>query len=232
MVILCYNGRLRKMWEVMHECHKSQFLIMTSIHKNSYTKISLQSDTHRQITIYLESELSTLSSSFTKWISAQKTYVQSLNMWLDKCVPPQKSVKKRRRQQPSLRDYGPPIYVTCGVWLEKLENLPVKEVADSIKDLAAEINHFLPRQEKVKGGHHAMPWQRVNNSDDPAGVNLLQEEVSEDRNASFDRLKSRLEGFLAQLSKFSGLSLEMFTDLQKAIQDKKNHYARVHSKSS
>ncbi|KAF5767864.1 putative nitrate regulatory gene2 protein [Helianthus annuus] len=224
---------LRKMWEVMHDCHKTQFLIISSTHKSTHTKISLQSDSHRQIAVYLESELNTLSSSFTKWIGAQKTYVQSLNMWLSKCAPPQQSVNKRkRRPQPSLKDFGPPIYVACGVWLEKLDTLPTKEVADSIKDLAAEIGHFLPRQEKVKGGHHSMPWQRVNNSDDPVGVNLLQEEVLEDRNANFDRLKSRLEGFLGQLSNFSGLSFEMFKDLQKAIEDRKIRYARTHSKSS
>ncbi|KAL8246154.1 hypothetical protein R6Q59_007370 [Mikania micrantha] len=218
---------LRKMWEVMHECHKTQLLIISAIHKNSHIKILLQSDSHRQITIYLENELSTLSSVFTKWIGAQKTYVEALNKWLHKCVPTKQSVNRRRRPPPSLKDYGPPIYVTCGVWLEKLETLPTKEVADSIKDLAAEIGHFLPRQEKVKGG---MPWQHANNdTHDPAGVNLLREE--ENRNANFDRLKSRLEGFLGQLSKFSGLSLTMFTDLQNAIQHKKNQYARNHSKS-
>lgn len=216
---------LRKMWEVMHECHKTQFLIISSMNKNTHTQISLQSDSHRQITIYLESELSTLSSSFTKWIGSQKAYVQSLNGWLHKCVPPQQSTRKKRRQQPSLRDYGPPIYVTCGVWLDKLDCLPTKEVADSIKDLAAAIDHFLPRQEKSKGAHrHSVP-------DDPEGVNLLREEALEVRNASFDRVKSRLEGFLGQLSKFSGLSVEMFADLQKAIEDKKSIYARIHSQS-
>lgn len=218
------------MWEVMHECHQSQFLIISAIHRNTLTKISLQSDSHRQIAIYLESELSTLSSSFTKWIGAQKAYVQSLDGWLNKCVARQQFTKKKRRQQPPLREYGPPIYVTCGVWLEKLVSLPTKEVADSIKELAAEINHFLPRQEKDH--HHSLPWQKVNNRDDPAGVNLLQEEeVSEDRNANFDHLKSCLEGFLGKLSKFSGSSVEMFTDLQKAIQDKKNIYAPIHSQS-
>ncbi|CAH1439723.1 unnamed protein product [Lactuca virosa] len=190
---------LRKMWEMMHECHKSQLSIISSIQINSHTKISLQSDSHRQITIYLESELRTLSSSFTKWIGSQKAYVQSLDGWLHKCVPPQQSTKKKRRQQPLLRDYGPPIYVTLGIWLEKLETLPTKEVADSIKDLAAEIDHFIP-QEKAQG------------------VNLLNDELLEDR---FDRLRLRLEGFLGQLSNFSGLSMEMFTDLQKAIQDRK-----------
>nr|GEU61617.1 nitrate regulatory gene2 protein [Tanacetum cinerariifolium] len=221
---------LRKMWEVMHGCHKSQFLIISALHKNTLTKISLQSDSHRQITIYLESELSTLSSSFTKWIGAQKAYVQSLNGWLHKCVPLQQSTRKKRRPQPSLIDYGPPIYVTCGVWLERLEKLPTKEVADSIKELAAEIDHFLPRQEKAKGGH-SLPWQHVNHSDDPVRVNLLHVEVSDDRNANFDRLKSRLEGFLGQLSRFSGSSVEMFTDLQKAIEDRKLIYARIHSQS-
>nr|XP_043640128.1 protein ROLLING AND ERECT LEAF 2 [Erigeron canadensis]XP_043640136.1 protein ROLLING AND ERECT LEAF 2 [Erigeron canadensis] len=216
---------LRKMWEVMNECHKTQYLIISTLHKNTRTKISLQSDSHRQITIYLENELITLSSSFTKWIGAQKAYVQSLDGWLHKCAPPQQYTRKKRRQQPSLRDYGPPIYITCGFWLDRLDKLPTKEVADAIKDLAAEINHFLPRQEKSKGGrHHSLP-------NDPAGVNLLGEEALEDRIADFDRLRSCLEGFLEKLSKFSGLSVEMFTDLQKAIQDKKIVYARIHSQS-
>ncbi|XP_071736247.1 uncharacterized protein [Rutidosis leptorrhynchoides] len=216
---------LRKMWEVMHECHKEQFLIISSINKNTHTKISIQSDMHRQITVHLESELSTLSSSFTKWIGSQKSYVQSLDGWLHKCVPPQQSTKKKRRQPPSLRDYGPPIYVTCGVWLDNLKTLPTKEVADSCKNLAAAIGHFLPRQEKSKGAHrHSLPG-------DPAGESLLPEEGLEDRNASFDRVKSRLEDFVGQLSKFSGLSVDMFVDLQKAIQDKKNIYARIHSQS-
>lgn len=221
---------LRKMWEVMHECHNSQFLIISSL-INSHTKISLQSDSHRHITIYLESELSILSSSFTKWIGSQKAYVQSLNAWLHKCVPPEQSTRKKRRQQRPLHVYGPPIYVTLGFWLEKLETLPTKEVADSIKDLAAEIDRFIP-QEKAQGkfGNRSLPWQNVK-TDDPVGMNLLKEEVLEDRNVSFDRLRLRLEGFLGQLSKFSGLSVEMFTDLQKAIQDKKNHYSRIHSLS-
>ncbi|XP_023766638.1 protein ALTERED PHOSPHATE STARVATION RESPONSE 1 [Lactuca sativa] len=225
---------LRKMWETMHECHNSQLLIISSLQINSHNKISLQSDSHRQISIYLESELRTLSSSFTKWIGSQKAYVQSLNGWLHKCVPPQQSTKKKRRQQPLLRDYGPPIYVTLGIWLEKLETLPTKEVADSIKDLAAEIDHFIP-QEKAQGkfASASLPWQKnVVKSDhhhhDPAGVNLLNDEFLEDR---FDRLRLRLEGFLGQLSNFSGLSMEMFTGLQKAIQDRKAMYARVHSLS-
>ncbi|KAI3746547.1 hypothetical protein L6452_08981 [Arctium lappa] len=224
---------LRRMWEVMHECHKSQFLIISAVQNNAHTKVSLQSDSRHQITVYLESELSTLSSSFTKWIGAQKAYVESLDGWLHKCVPLQQSTRKKRRNPPSLRDYGPPVYVTCGVWLDKLKNLPTKEVSDSIKDLAAEIDHFLPQQEKGQGARHrSMPWQHVNKKhDDPAGVNLLREDVSDERNVSFDRLRSRLEAFLAQLSKFSGSSVEMFTDLQKAVQDKKRSYVQIHSQS-
>ncbi|KAL4578592.1 hypothetical protein LXL04_014717 [Taraxacum kok-saghyz] len=219
---------LRKMWEVMDECHKTQLSIISSVHINSHTKISLQSDSHRQITIYLQTELTTLSSSFTKWIGSQKAYVQSLNGWLHKCAPPQQYTKKKRRQQPSLRDYGPPIYIALGVWLEKLEKLPSKDVADSIKELAAEIGRILP-EEKAQG-HRKFPWGNVRGGD-PAGVNLLNEESLEDWNVSFDRLRVRLEGFLGQLSRFSGLSVEMFVDLQKAIHDRKTSYARVHSLS-
>ncbi|KAK4762940.1 hypothetical protein SAY86_008708 [Trapa natans] len=41
---------------------------------------------HRQITINLETELNSLSSSFSKWVNAQKSYLQAIYNWLEKCV--------------------------------------------------------------------------------------------------------------------------------------------------
>ena len=58
--------------------------------------------------------------------------------------------------------YGPPIYATCEIWLEKLGELPIQDVVDSMKSLAGEIARFLPRQEKnhSKGANqpHITSW--------------------------------------------------------------------------
>ncbi|KAK3036152.1 hypothetical protein RJ639_029889 [Escallonia herrerae] len=209
---LC-TSLLRKMWEVMFECHKHQFQIVSVAYIHRNPKISLQSDIHRQIIVHLENELSSLSSTFTKWIAAQNTYVEDINGWLNRCVSLQQKHTKRKRRvpPPPLRDYGPPIYVTCGVWLDKLVTLPTKEVADSIKGLTAELTHFLPRQDKSQG--------KGVNSD--LGVNLLRDEASEEWISGFDRFRSSLVSFLAHLSNFAGSSVTMFTELQKSIEEAK-----------
>ncbi|KAF3454104.1 hypothetical protein FNV43_RR04551 [Rhamnella rubrinervis] len=220
---------LSRMWDVMLECHKLQFQIISIAYTNGNTKISVQSETRRHVTVHLENELGTLSSSFTKWIGAQKSYVQAIKGWLLKCVSiPQESTKRKRRgaQVPPWRNF-PPIYVICGVWLEKLDSTiePVKEVADSIKSLAAETARFLPHQEK-KEGKSAM-WKGDNNSD--SAINMLRDEASEDFISGFDHFRSSLVGFFGQLNNFAESSVKMYADLNKAIQDAKCSY--VHLKS-
>ncbi|KAK6936277.1 protein of unknown function DUF630 [Dillenia turbinata] len=219
---------LHRMWEDMLKYHKLQFQIISVAYASANTKISIQSESRRQITVYLESELSCLSSSFMKWIGAQRSYLQAINGWLNKCVIfPEKSKKKRRVPAPPLRNYGPPIYVTCGVWLDMLEKLPTKEVADAAKSLAAETTSFLPRQEKNQGKGPGLSWKT--NSGDEATANMLRDEASEDWNPGLDSFRSSLAGFLDQLSNFSECSEKMYGDLKQSIQNAKAKYGHVRS---
>ncbi|XP_050223308.1 protein ALTERED PHOSPHATE STARVATION RESPONSE 1 [Mercurialis annua] len=215
---------LSRMWEVMFECHKRQFQIITIAYNHRSAKISIQSESHREIGIHLEYELHSLSSCFSKWIGAQVSYLRAINDWLFKCVfLPQKPTKKKRRSGPSpsltLRRSGPPIYVTCGLWLEKLEALPAKEVVEAIKGLAAETSHLLPRQEKNQGKSvNVASWKTENGGD--LGINLLRDEEASDD--GLERFRSSLERFIGQLNKFSEGCVTMFVELQKAIRDAKN----------
>lgn len=221
---------LSRMWNVMFECHKLQFHIISEVDNIGNTKISIQSESHRHATLDLVNELSSLSSSFTKWIGAQKSYLQAIDGWLLKCVHvPQKSSKRRKRPEPgSLRSRGPPIYVTCGVWLEKLESLP-KQVADSIKELAAETFRFAPRQERNQGKDQGkdvnrpyLPsWEADNKRD---SENLLIDEALDDWISGFDRFQSKLVGFLGQLNNFAESSVKMYVELEEAIQGAKSRY--------
>lgn len=224
------------MWGVMLECHKLQFLIISVANNNGNTKISVHSESHRQIALYLEDELSNLSSSFNKWIGAQKSYLQSINGWLLKCVSiAEKSSKKKRRQQPEnpLRHCGPPIYATCGVWFDKLETLPANDVTESIKILEAEIASFVPRQEKKESKDAnqsgVTSWKADNGSD--SAVNMLRDEVSQSWTSDFDRFQRSLVGFVGKLNKFAESSVEMYAEVQEAIQRSKTNYDHFKSKS-
>ncbi|KAL6524279.1 hypothetical protein OROGR_016713 [Orobanche gracilis] len=211
---------LRNMWKQMLDCHKLQFHIISISLTPGSAKITIQSDSRRHVTVLLGNELSSLSSTFTKWIAAQKLYVDSIEKWLFKCVSLQQNTSKRnkRMKPPPLRDLGPPIYMICGAWLEMIDKLPANGVIDSIKDLADEVAYLLPRQEKnqAKSGHNSR------NGDD--GVGMLREEDSDDWVPVLDRLQTSLTGFLGKLNSFAESSVTMFAELQEAIQQAKNNY--------
>ncbi|XP_027343879.1 nitrate regulatory gene2 protein-like [Abrus precatorius] len=219
---------LSRMWEVMFDCHKLQFQIMSTAYSNSHARITNHSEIHRQITSYLESELNYLASSFTKWIGAQKSYLEAINGWLNKCVSLQqkKAKKKRRPQLPLLRIYGPPIYATCDIWLEKLGELPIQDVVDSIKSLAGETARFLPRQEKNqgKGANHPRITSWNAHIGGESSNNLLKDDNLEDWDSGFDRFRASFLRFLGQLNNFSGSSVKMYAELRQAIQNSKNYY--------
>ncbi|CAI9105964.1 OLC1v1005001C1 [Oldenlandia corymbosa var. corymbosa] len=221
---------LRRMWEVMFECHKLQFHIISVVYTPGNVKITVQSDSRRLIVIHLENELSSLSSSFTKWIRAQKTYIEAINKWLYKSVlVTQKSSKRKKKiPPPPLRHYGPPIYATCDIWLELLSNLPTETVVDSMKNLAAEIDRFLPRQEKTHGKganrRHSSPDQGIIDGD--PHMNLLGGgDASEDhRTPGLDQFRISLANLLNHMSTFAETSVNMYTRLQREIEDAKKSY--------
>ncbi|KAG6678695.1 hypothetical protein I3842_14G093800 [Carya illinoinensis] len=231
---------LSRMWKVMSECHKLQYDIIKSAQTNGNTKLSIQSESHRQVTIHLEDELSSLSSSFLKWFAAQKFYLQAISGWLYKCAPvPQKSSKRKRKSEArSLRDDGPPIYVTCGNWLAKLKDLEqpesssIKQVVDTIKDLGVATARFIPHQEKNQGkdmNRSYLPsWKAGKESD---SENMLGGEAVHDWISGFDRFRSSLEAFIGQLNNFAELSMKMYVELQQEIEKAKSSYDRLMSRS-
>jgi len=160
------------------------------------------------------------------------SYLEVINSWLFKCVFfTQKPTKRKRRQTPpstALRSNGPPVYATCGAWLDGLNGLPVKEVAESVRLLAAETAHFLPRQEKNQGKKSKFSSWKADNGSESA-VNMLRDEASEDFNLGFEHFRSSLEGFLGQLNNFAEKSVEMYAKLEKEIHGSKSNYERVMS---
>ncbi|KAK9081757.1 hypothetical protein Syun_031203 [Stephania yunnanensis] len=209
---------LSRMWEMMFECHARQFKIISEADKRSI-KISIQSEARRAVAIRLENELSSLSSSFLKWMNSQKSYVQAINGWLHKCVVSlqrQKSSRRKRKEQEiPLSELGPPIFLTCDVWFTKLELLSVREVADCMKMLAADAACLLPPQEK-KRGKSFLPSQDGNDNNVAAAIRLRDE-------AAEERFGSSLVRFLEHLNGFALSSVNMYGELENAIAAKKAH---------
>ncbi|KAJ4978914.1 hypothetical protein NE237_009694 [Protea cynaroides] len=226
---------LIRMWEMMSEYHKLQFSIISIAYNSGTAKLSSQSESHPHATSHLEYELSALSSSFTKWINAQKSYLQAIDGWLHKCVfRQQKTSRRKKTRDQSLRELGPPpIYVTCGLWLEKLDALPTKDVSDSIKVLAADTTCFLPSQEKNqrKSSNQSLlsTWKAVGNGETMG--NALGEEAPQDWDSGFDRFRSSLVGVLGQFNCFAESSVKMYMELQEAIGAAKNGYEQSTRKS-
>uniref|UniRef100_A0A7N0URD2 Uncharacterized protein n=1 Tax=Kalanchoe fedtschenkoi TaxID=63787 RepID=A0A7N0URD2_KALFE len=210
---------IANMWDMMHECHKLQFSIISSVALNSGAKISINSETHQQITNHLEQQLSLMSSSFIKWMAAHKSYLQAIDGWLLRCViVPEKSSRKKRKYRPvSVRGYGPPIFVTCGDWLEGLEKLPTKDLSDSIKNLAAETSRLLPRQEKHRADMNN--FYPLGDSSRAAASNIWR--------SDFDNFRSSLVHFFSQLNTFSQSSLNMYKELDVSIQEAKHNYEHL-----
>ncbi|XP_022729240.1 nitrate regulatory gene2 protein-like [Durio zibethinus] len=242
---------LSRMWEVMSECHRRQFQIISVAYKTGNMKISVPSESHQQITAHLEDELRLLYSSFTKWIGAQKAYLKAINCWLEKCVSiQQNSLKRSKRknlQTQFLRKFGPPIYVTCGAWYDKLEVLEpsIKDVSDSIKRLAADTSGFLPHQEKNEGKNANHPYSASGKDDNSisainmSGDDAMQERMSASRkddgisdsaynifrdDALKDSFGTSLVFFIGQLKCFAEASAKMYAELDKEIQEAKLNY--------
>ncbi|EOY34293.1 hypothetical protein QUC31_018513 [Theobroma cacao] len=242
---------LSRMWEVMFECHRRQFQIISVADKTGNMKISVLSESHRQITTHLEVELSMLSSSFTKWIGAQKAYLKAINSWLGKCASIQQKTSKKSKRKileiQFLRKFGPPMYVTCGAWLEKLDTLEpsIKDVSESIKRLAADTSGFLPHHESNEGKDANHPYSASGKDDNSdSAINMSRDDALKERmsvsrknddineseynmlrnNALKDSFGRSLVCFLGQLKTYAEASVKMYLELDKEIQEAKRNY--------
>ncbi|MBA0827070.1 hypothetical protein Goarm_011873 [Gossypium armourianum] len=241
---------LSRMWEVMSECHRRQFQIISVAYKNGIMRISVLPESHRHITAHLEQELSLLCSSFTKWIGALKAYLKAINSWLSKCVTIGKSLKRSKKKNIEtqitqlLRIRGPPIYVTCGCWYDELEALEpsIKQVSDSIKRLAADTSGFLPHQEKNEGKNAKRPHEASgNDSNIDSAINMSRDEAMKEstsasneisdsaynmfrNDALKDSFETSLVFFIGQLKSFAEASVKMYTELDRDIRQAKHNY--------
>ncbi|RWR79705.1 DUF632 domain-containing protein/DUF630 domain-containing protein [Cinnamomum micranthum f. kanehirae] len=225
-------GGLSQMWEMMLESHKLQLNIISIAYINGSTKISIQSESHRQAAIHLEDVLNSLCSSFKKLISVHKSYLHAINNWLLSCVFPLQQKSSRGRQMPfsPRRFVAPPVFVTCRDWLKGLEHLEKEvAVADSITELIMVTTLFLPQQvrthrKKLTSTFSSVSWEA---NDSNKRVQIDRNEATVDWNSCFQGLQSSLVGFFSHLNDFADASTKMYADLQQSIKEAHQRYDQM-----
>ncbi|KAL6563414.1 Thioredoxin-like domain [Orobanche gracilis] len=75
------------MWKAMLKCHQKQFqAVMESKMRRHKLNIGLQADPGSRAATELERELRAWCGRFNDWIRFQRSYVESLNEWLIRCL--------------------------------------------------------------------------------------------------------------------------------------------------
>lgn len=142
--------RFIRMWKFMLKCHQKQFqAIMESKTRTLKSNSGLQRDSRLRATLELETELRTWCSYFNDWIRAQKSYVESLNGWLFRCLDHEPEVTPDGIVPFSPGRIGaPPIYVICHDWHQAMEIMKEEGVANSMQHFASDLRHLWERQDE------------------------------------------------------------------------------------
>jgi hypothetical protein len=155
------------MWATMLDCHRHQHEIIKLVSDSGNMKVHIRSESQIQAALLLQVELNTLCSNFQKWIASHRSYLQSLNSWLLKCVKSLRRRKKSRKKEADIpiTNYAvAPIFKICENWIKLLDVSPTKEdvpptkeLEYAIKCLAADIGRSVPHQER-RGGNSKLTF--------------------------------------------------------------------------
>ncbi|PRQ26578.1 hypothetical protein RchiOBHm_Chr6g0296121 [Rosa chinensis] len=143
---------LIRMWKSMLKCHQKQFqAIMESRIRSLKGNAGLRKDSGLKATLELEMELLSWCSNFNNWVNTQKSYVQSLNGWLLRCInsEPEETADGVAPFSPS-RIGAPPIFVICNDWFQAMEIISQQAVADAMYDFASTLHQLWDRQDEAQ----------------------------------------------------------------------------------
>lgn len=141
---------LTRMWKFMLKCHQKQFqAIRDSKTRTLRSNTGLQKDSRLRATIELEMELRSWCSCFNDWITAQKSYAESLNGWLFRCLDhePEETSDGIAPFSPG-RIGAPLIFVTCHDWHQAMGVMKEDGVANSMQTFASNLRNLWEKQDE------------------------------------------------------------------------------------
>ncbi|KAF2291380.1 hypothetical protein GH714_023429 [Hevea brasiliensis] len=141
---------LIRMWKSMLRCHQKQFqVIMESKARTLKANTGLQRDSGLRATLELETELINWCTCFNNWINTQKSYVESLNEWLLRCliIEPEETPDGIAPFSPS-RMGAPAIFVVCHDWYQAMVRISEKGVENAMLNFASSLHQLWERQDE------------------------------------------------------------------------------------
>ena len=146
----CGNNRLTSMWRVMWECHKAQKAIASEMQTIENSVASDEaSEAHIRATADLQRELEKWKTHFQQWIESQFNYIETLYLWLVKCLDPLDEEGDKRGHSISPNDSDlPDIIHFLASWLNALKELKTREqIAYAIDDFTGVVHSLELEQE-------------------------------------------------------------------------------------
>lgn len=140
------------MCQSMIKCHHRQFeAIMESRRRTLRANTSLERDSSLRTTLELETGLLTWARHFNNWINAQKSYVSSLNGWLQQCIDqePEVTIDGEVPYSPG-RLGAPPIFIICNDWHREIKGVSQEKVLKAMHSFAISLRQLVERQDEMQ----------------------------------------------------------------------------------
>ncbi|KNA24505.1 hypothetical protein SOVF_015010 [Spinacia oleracea] len=141
---------LRKMWKLMFKCHQKQFqAILESKTRALKANTGLRKDSSVRATIHLEAQLLKWCHRFNNWVDMQRSYAETLNGWLEKCIQYEPEITPDGVVPFSPGRIGaPPVFVICHDWKQAMERVSGSEVQTAMNDFATSLHQLWERQDE------------------------------------------------------------------------------------
>ncbi|KAK8518607.1 hypothetical protein V6N13_018111 [Hibiscus sabdariffa] len=184
---------LMEMWKMMHKCHEVQNLISQQLNLVTDINIDLTTESHRQATAQLETEVSFWYYSFCKLMKSQQDYVRTLCRWIQHTDGLAEDNRKSHCLSAVRR--------LCKEWQRGFEKLPDKVTSDAIWSFLLAIQAIIQHQAEERNQQ-----KRSYKLEE-----RLQKEL-----ASLTELEKKVEGSVADLDVNSTLSPKHPLSLKRA----------------
>ncbi|ESQ27368.1 hypothetical protein EUTSA_v10018106mg [Eutrema salsugineum] len=189
---------LIRMWRSMLKCHQKQFkAIMESKVRSVKANTVLQRDSGSRAILDLEMELREWCKSFNDWINTQKSYVQSLNGWLSRCLHYEPEATEDGIAPFSPSQIGaPPVFIICKDWQEAMGRISGENVSNAMQGFASSLHELWEKQEEEEQRIKAELEHRDAESDKRSVVSRGRSEsaisVLDDLKVDLDSMRKKL----------------------------------------
>ncbi|GER49178.1 hypothetical protein STAS_26398 [Striga asiatica] len=185
-----------RMWKTMLRCHQKQFqAVMES--KMRRLRASNGPDPGSRASAGLERELRAWCIRFNNWINSQKSYVESLNGWLVRCLQyePEQTPDGPGPYSPAHLG-APPVFIICNDWNRAVKAVSEARVADAMNTFSTSLRQLWEKQDeedrqRVKAEYLSRDYEK--RVDEKKGLPVVVQVDHRNSSGGLDDLKVDLD---------------------------------------